>query len=794
MSLRKHHARRWLGALAGASVAVSFLGAGYAAAGADPALPQSSASMLTPVPLSATVAQEVLDEVATAGNADFWVHFDARPDLSRASQIADWDARGQAVYDALTETAAESQTDAVASLRASGAQFETFHISNAIKVEGGTSTTVSTLSALSGVDAIYPSFEVVPPDVVKEQASGMVPHAVAWGVADIGAPAVWDLGITGEHIVVATIDTGAQWDHPALVGSYRGNNGNGTFDHNYNWFDAAGTSAGAPADGNGHGTHVTGTMVGDDGGANQIGVAPGATWIAANGCCPTDAALLRSGEWMLAPTDLLGANPDPALRPHVINNSWGSTLPSNDPFLEDISAAWAAAGQFGVFANGNNGPACNTSTSPGSRAINYSVGNYNSAHTIGALSSRGAGQGGAIKPDISAPGTAIYSALPGGGYGTLSGTSMASPHVAGAVALLWSASPTLRGDVAATRALLDSTAADTEDLQCGGTAAHNNVHGEGRLDVVELIAHALDQLPPQLLVDRLSGLDRYGTAVAISQELHQPGVDVVYVATGTGYADALAGTALAGSHEAPVLLTPGGSLSPGTAAELDRLDPGRVVLLGGTASISEQVADLIGTAANAPVTRLAGGDRYATAAAIAGEFTAPDIVFVASGEQFADALAGAARAGALDAPVLLVRPNQLPPATAAALTALAPSQIRLLGGEGAVSAAVATALGGYGAVTRIAGDDRYATAAAITADYPSAQTGYLASGLEWPDALAGGALAAATGQPLLLSRHASIPTVIGTELQRLRPTRVVLLGGEAAVAPAIVTALHELLP
>ena len=449
--------------------------------------------MLTPVPLSATVAQEVLDEVATSGDADFWVHFDARPDLSQASQIADWDARGQAVYDALTETAAHSQTDAVASLRASGAQFETFHISNAIKVEGGTSTTVRTLSLLPGVDAIYPNFEVVPPDVVKEQVAGMVPHAVAWGVADIGAPAVWDLGITGEHIVVATIDTGAQWDHPALVGSYRGNFGNGTFDHNYNWFDAAGTSAGVPADGNGHGTHVTGTMVGDDGGAHQIGVAPGATWIAANGCCPTDAALLRSGEWMLAPTDLLGANPEPGLRPHVINNSWGSTLPSNDPFLEDISAAWAAAGQFGVFANGNSGPACNTSTSPGSRAINYSVGNYTSAHTVGALSSRGAGQGGAIKPDISAPGTAIYSALPGGGYGTMSGTSMASPHVAGAVALLWSASPTLRGDVAATRALLDSTAIDTEDLQCGGTAAHNNVHGEGRLDVAQLIAQALAQ-------------------------------------------------------------------------------------------------------------------------------------------------------------------------------------------------------------------------------------------------------------------------------------------------------------
>src|SRR5690606_32324013 len=146
--------------------------------------------------------------------------------------------------------------------------------------------------------------------------------------------------------------------------------------------------------------------VGTDGGNNQIGVAPGAKWIAANGCCPNDAALIASGQWMLAPTDLAGENPDVSKRPHIINNSWGTTLPSNDPFMEDIIEAWAAAGQFGVFANGNSGPGCNTSGSPGSRTIAYSVGNYNSSHTISGTSSRGDGQDGTIKPKISAPGSA----------------------------------------------------------------------------------------------------------------------------------------------------------------------------------------------------------------------------------------------------------------------------------------------------------------------------------------------------------------------------------------------------
>ena len=129
--------------------------------------------------------------------------------------------------------------------------------------------------------------------------------SVEWGVANINADDVWnEFGATGEGITVASIDSGVDYDHPALVGHYRGNNGDGTFTHDYNFFDAAGACPDdAPCDTDGHGTHTMGTMVGDDGGANQIGVAPGAKWIAADGCCPSDAALIASGEWMLAPTD-----------------------------------------------------------------------------------------------------------------------------------------------------------------------------------------------------------------------------------------------------------------------------------------------------------------------------------------------------------------------------------------------------------------------------------------------------------------------------------------------------------
>jgi N-acetylneuraminic acid mutarotase len=233
-----------------------------------------------------------------------------------------------------------------------------------------------------------------------------------------------------------------------------------------------------------------GTMAGDDGGANQVGVAPQARWIAANGCCPSDAALIASGQWLLEPTDLNGQNPDASKRPHIVNNSWGTIVPSNDPFMEDVLQAWAASGIFGVWSNGNNGPGCATSGSPGSRILNYSVGAYDINNQIAGFSSRGPGQDGEIKPNISAPGVNVRSSVPTDGYAAFNGTSMAAPHTAGAVALLWSAAPSLVGDIAATRALLDDTAVDTEDLQCGGTAADNNVYGQGRLDALALLQAA----------------------------------------------------------------------------------------------------------------------------------------------------------------------------------------------------------------------------------------------------------------------------------------------------------------
>ncbi|MFJ3406026.1 carboxypeptidase regulatory-like domain-containing protein [Promicromonospora sp. NPDC090134] len=469
------------------------------------------------------VAEKVTDEVAETlaeeVRADFWVQLADRPDLEPAKDIADWGERGRYVYDALVKNAEQSQAGVVAQLEAAGVEYQTFWISNAIHVQDGTEALAERVAAGSDVALVHEeiAMELVDPPTesadptgrtaADERATQAAEAAVTWGIDEMNADDVWDLGFTGEGITVAGFDTGVDLEHPALRAKYRGTQPDGSVENDYNWYDRPGLCSGSPCDPiinqvGGHGTHTMGTMVGDDGADHQIGVAPDARWIATN-CvdrCANSmerADYLRSAQWLLAPTRADGSDPDPAMRPHVVNNSWGipqsqeDTLPIAD-WMGDETEAWEAAGIFGVWAAGNEGEAgCESGRLPARYPHTYSVSAYDAAGDIAYFSSRGPGTDGKINPNIAAPGVDVLSALPGGGYGAGSGTSMAAPHVAGVVALLWSAVPSLVGDIESTKTLLDGTAHDTEDLTCGGTAEDNNVWGEGKIDALALVQEAL---------------------------------------------------------------------------------------------------------------------------------------------------------------------------------------------------------------------------------------------------------------------------------------------------------------
>ncbi|TDC51651.1 peptidase S8 [Jiangella ureilytica] len=478
--------RRWL-ATALALLSLTAPAAAPSTAAPEPPSPSADAGDKVDTTLSRR-----LDDGATA---DFLISFEQRADLTAAAAVDDWAERGAAVVDALRRTADRSQRAVRRQLDAAGVEYRAFHASNVIYVVDGTAELATRLAGRAEVAEIEPARTYALPEPRQDVAPlAATTAAVEWGVADIRADDVWaDFGTKGENVVVASIDTGVEFDHPALVGQYRGTNGDGTFDHDHNWYDPAKICAGStpqPCDNNGHGTHVTGTMTGTGEGA-QIGVAPGARWIAAKGCesdgC-TDFSLLASGEWMLAPTDVDGDDPRPDLRPHIVNNSWGGGTTAR--WYDDLVEAWVAAGIFPAFANGNSGPSCGSAENPGNGAGTYSAGMYDMDHVIDPQSSRGPGYQGETKPDIAAPGVQIRSSLPGDTYASWSGTSMATPHVSGAVALLWSSSPIVLGDVEATRTLLDEKAIDTDDTSCGGTPENNNVFGEGRLDVYAAVEAA----------------------------------------------------------------------------------------------------------------------------------------------------------------------------------------------------------------------------------------------------------------------------------------------------------------
>ncbi|UCC62976.1 MAG: S8 family serine peptidase [Anaerolineae bacterium] len=478
-------------------------------------------------------------ESAADGRVEFFVLFGQQADLRPAYAIRDWEARGAFVLQALRETAAASQAGALAQVEnliqtGEATTVRSHYIVNAMYVRGSADV-VAALAARPEVAAIRAvRYHPVPQPILGEGLPTI--NSVEWNIAQIGADQAWsEFGVRGQGIVVANIDTGVRYTHDALVNQYRGNQGDGSFEHNYNWWDPDGLYD-YPTDNNGHGSHTMGTMVGDDAANNQIGVAPAARWIAAQGCdsdtC-SDADLIACAEWILAPWNLTGnrGTADPTKRPHVVNNSWGGG--GGDHWYMSYVDAWRAAGIFPAFSTGNEGPNCDTAGSPGDYAQSFASGATDSSDRIAGFSSRGPSSFGVIKPDVSAPGVNVRSAWNGSdsAYHSIGGTSMASPHTAGLVALLWSANPNLIGDLDRTAALIKQTAFPLTTAQgCSGDGPDdgpNNVYGWGRIDAYQAVSEAGGDVP-WLVEEPVSGtVPAYSTIpIAITfdaAQVSQPG-------------------------------------------------------------------------------------------------------------------------------------------------------------------------------------------------------------------------------------------------------------------------------
>ena len=470
------------------------------------------------------------------GDVEFLIVLGEQADLEAARRLHTKDAKGRAVVERLQEVATRTQAPLLAWLESRGVEHRAFWIVNMIWARADLET-VGLLAARTEVQRIdaNPRVRLDRPPAAASVAEPLAPDAIEWNVLKIKADQVWALGYDGTGIVVGSCDTGFDWDHPALKAKYRGWNG-ASVNHAYNWHDAihsgggvCGANSPAPCDDAPHGTHTMGTTVGSDGGSNQIGVAPGARWM---GCRNMDegdgtpATYTECFQFMLAPTNAQGANPDPSKAPHVINNSWGCLVSEgcSANTIKAIVETVRAAGIVVVASAGNSGPDCSTIEEPPAiYEAAFTVGSTDSSDKIAGSSSRGPVEvdgSHRLKPDVSAPGVDVRSSVPGTGYDVFSGTSMAAPHVTGLIALLLDARPDLIGRVETIEELIRRSAKPlTSSKNCGGfpgSQVPNPIFGHGRIDALEVFVGDADD----------DGVDNLDDCAPVNGQISEPPSDV----------------------------------------------------------------------------------------------------------------------------------------------------------------------------------------------------------------------------------------------------------------------------
>ncbi len=596
-------------------------------------------------------------------------------------------------------------------------------------------------------------------------------YPLQWGLPRIDLPSAWSTTVGDPSVTIAVLDTGVDESHEDLEGAV-------TAGRDFVGDDAS-------VDAHGHGTLSAGVAAAR---ADNLRGVAGACWE----CGILAVRVLdEDGQGTVADVSA-GIRYAAEEGADVIALSLGRARPSNTLALAVNDAV--ARGSLVIAAAGNEGATDEFYPAAYDNVVGVAGSRENDARY--SWSNHGPWV------SLAAPGCNVSTTNDASDrYGWYCGTSSAAPLAAGVAGLAFAHDPdATNADV---RAALRTAAEPVSYV------AHGRLDAAGTLAALDagstegpLPENETDERPDSspdeqgpVVADRVAGVDRFDTAARASSGTFEPGVRRAYIATSASFPDALAAGPAAAAKDGPVLLTAPGTLPEATERELVRLAPEEVVVVGGGNAVSDDVLSEIEESTGARPLRVAGTNRYETAAAVAGEAfpEGSEAAYVATGLGFADALSATPAAAVDGAPLLLTEPDRLPDATRDRLRALAPERIVLLGGHAVVGSGPEEELSAIAPVVRVAGGDRFGTSARIAARaYPEeAAIGVLATGDDHPDALAGGAVAAHIGGPLLLVRQDELPEAAAGALQAGAPPQVLALGGVGVIDDATLEAARD---